>query len=350
MVCKAFPVKHIIGCLFLLLGLTGQLAFAQPAPVQPVFPGDTWENHPDIEAAGWSTSKLKSLQKYAKAVNSSAYIIIENGYVVDSWGAVGQKEIVQSVRKSLLSGLYGIYVEKGAIKRDATMASLGIDDKEKLTPAEKEATVQHLLQARSGVYHPSAASTPGMIRNLPARGSHAPGTNWYYNNWDFNVLGTIFNQETGEDLYEAFDEHIAKEIWMEDFNASDGHYFKEGMSDHKAYHFFMSARDMARFGWLFAQNGRWEDKQIIPADWVEESTKSYSETNEGGYGYMWWKDIPGVPADLDAYAARGGGGHMILVVPEANLVFVHRVPMRTHDAPGWREVVQMIGKVFDARS
>lgn len=314
-----------------------------------MYPGTTWTMHPNREANGWSTEKLNAMRAYADSVQSQAYMIIEGGYVVDTWGPTDQKEIVQSVRKSLLSGLYGRYVEDGTIDRHATLASLGIDDKNSLTDAERQATVQHLLQARSGVYHGAAASPPGMVRNLPERGSHAPGAYWYYNNWDFNALGTIFNQETGRDLYAAFNEDIAHVIGMEDFVLSDSRYMYEAVSEHPAYHFFMSARDMARFGLLFLRNGQWEDQQVIPVDWIEESTQTHSDAGVGGYGYMWWTGIPGVPRTMPSYAARGGNGHMILVVPEADLVFVHRVPMRGYHSPGWNEVVRLIAMMFEAR-
>lgn len=306
--------------------------------------------HPNREASGWSSEELDAMRAYADSVQSRAYMIIGGGYVIDAWGPVDEKQIVQSVRKSLLSGLYGKYVAEGAIDLHATLAALGIDDKDNLTNAERQATVQHLLQARSGVYHGAAASPPGMVRNLPERGSHAPGTHWYYNNWDFNALGTIFNQATGRDLYAAFEEDIAQAIGMEDFVMSDSRYMYEAVSEHPAYHFFMSARDMARFGLLFLRNGRWEDEQIIPAAWVEESTQAYSDAGVGGYGYMWWTGIPGVPRTMDSYAARGGGGHMILVVPEADLVFVHRVPMNLAQPPGWNEVVRLIAMMFNAKA
>ena len=75
----------------------------------------------------------------------------------------------------------------------STLAELGIDDNEpSLTDVEKRATVRDLLTARSGVYHPALYETPGMAAMRPLRGSHLPGTHWYYNNWDFNALGTIY--------------------------------------------------------------------------------------------------------------------------------------------------------------
>ena len=114
-------------------------------------------------------------------------------------GDVATKSNLHSIRKSLLSALIGIAVDERKIDLGATMESLGIDDNEPgLTPTEKTATVGDLLKARSGIYHAALYETPGMARRRPARGSHAPGTFWHYNNWDFNALGTIYERATGD--------------------------------------------------------------------------------------------------------------------------------------------------------
>jgi CubicO group peptidase (beta-lactamase class C family) len=84
------------------------------------------------------------------------------------------------------------------------MADLGIDDSPpSLTAEEKQATVRHLLQARSGVYHVALAESPAVAAARPPRGSHPPGTFWYYDNWDFDALGTISEQETGAGIFLA---------------------------------------------------------------------------------------------------------------------------------------------------
>jgi CubicO group peptidase (beta-lactamase class C family) len=76
--------------------------------------------------------------------------------------------------------------------------------------------------------------TESMKKNRPARGSHAPGTFWYYNNWDFNVLGTIFEKKTGLKIGEAFYQRIAKSIGMQDFQPNDVYYIGGPISVHPA--------------------------------------------------------------------------------------------------------------------
>jgi CubicO group peptidase (beta-lactamase class C family) len=116
-------------------------------------------------------------------------MIVQRGVVVAAWGDVAHRSNLHSCRKSLLNSLIRIAGADGKINLDDILEKLGIDDeKPSLTAAEKQATVRDILEARSGVYHPTADDTKGMMGQKPARDSHPPGTFWYYNNWDFNTL------------------------------------------------------------------------------------------------------------------------------------------------------------------
>src|SRR5512136_2081839 len=144
------------------------------------------------EDVGWSSQKLEAARAFAEKINSAAVMVLYDGKVFVSWGNVATKYHIHSIRKPLLSALYGIYWGRGKIKLDATLEELGIDDiPPALTKEEKTATVRNLLKSRSGVYHEAAAESEDMIVARPERGSHPPDTFFYYNNWDFNVLGTI---------------------------------------------------------------------------------------------------------------------------------------------------------------
>ncbi len=260
------------------------------------------------------------------------------------------------MRKSLLSALIGIHADEGHIDLSKTMEELGIDDNEpSLTPAEKQATVGDLIKARSGIYHPALAESASMKASRPERHSHAPGTFWYYNNWDFNALGTIFEQETGAKIFEEFDRRIAQPLQMEDFDASDGSYTTGPNSIHSAYPFRMSSRDLARFGLLFLRKGRWQDQQIISADWVRESTASHSVIDpDSGYGYMWWTGVkggllPNVKVKEHSFYASGYRGHRVIVLPYRNLVIVHRIDTDSGNVDiGGREIGPLLWLILDA--
>lgn len=174
------------------------------------------------EAAGWSVEKLAAAKSWSQQfAPTAAVMIIHHGFIVSEWGDTAIKSDLLSVRKSLLSALVGIAVDEHKLDLNTTMASLGVDDNAPaLTPAEKTATVGDLLKARSGIYHSALYEDPEAARQRPPRGSHLPGTLWYYNNWDFNALGTIYEQATGEAIFTAFENRIARPIGMQDYQPS----------------------------------------------------------------------------------------------------------------------------------
>ena len=286
-----------------------------PRPVDAPSPASAANGQAPIQAA---------VEQYRRMQAATAVMIVQDGRVMASAGDVTRKVNLRSVRKSLISALYGIAVADGLVRLDATLAELGIDDTEpKLTPTEKAATVRDLLMARSGVYHAAAYETADMGEKRPERGRHAPGTFWFYNNWDFNALGTIYGQVTGEDIFASFERRVARPIGMEDFSASDGRTVREPKSVHAAYPFSLSARDAARFGLLYLNEGRWAGRQVVPASWVKESTRAYSQTDRPGqgYGYLWWTLPSGEWGD-GAFLASGYGGQSIVVAPAKRLVAV----------------------------
>jgi CubicO group peptidase (beta-lactamase class C family) len=299
-------------------------AIAQADPTHVVspatFPGTSWTHIASPKEAGWSQEKLAAARAYADAdsIHTSAVMIVQGGKVVDQWGDFDKKIDSYSIRKSLLSALYGIYSAEGVIDVNQTLEQLGIDDSPNpLTKEEKQARVVDLLRARSGVYHPVDFETESMQKSRPARGSHTPGSFWYYNNWDFNVLGTIFEKKTGMKIGDAFYQRIAQPIGMEDFQPSDVFYFGGPLSIHPAYHFEITARDMARFGLLY----------IEKSSHANEMVKSEG-ADHGGYEYLWWVDYGGVhfpEVSLPGiYSARGNGAHYIFIIPTLDMVIVHR--------------------------
>src|SRR6185436_8771092 len=105
-----------------------------------------------------------------------------------------------------------------------------------LSDVERRATVRQLMQARSGIYHLAAYETDAMAAARPARGSALPVTQWYYNNWDVNALGTIFRKTTGRTVFESLRDDLAAPLQFEDFDiAAHTRFQYESQSDHPAY-------------------------------------------------------------------------------------------------------------------
>jgi len=349
----------LLTCCCLVIVIASQVAGASEEKQHRIAhnedPGQHWTQVNKPEDRGWSSEKLAAAKAYADSIDTAAVVIVDDGIIVSQWGATTTNFKVHSVRKSLLSALYGIAVAKGQIDLNATLEQLGIDDNApSLTPDEKQARVIDLLKARSGIYHIALAESPGMKASRPLRGSHAPRSFWYYNNWDFNALGTIYEKLTGDSIYHSFDAQIAQPIGMEDFDPKEQAYETGPDSIHRAYPFRMTARDMARFGLLYLRGGRWRDTHLVPTQWVRDSTTAYSvaDGNAGdgytGYGYLWWVAINGnhyPKADLPdgSFSAWGAGGHFIAVVPAFHLVVVHRV---NTDDPAKKVTLEQFGQLL----
>lgn len=304
--------------------------FSAEVEAQLGLPGTDWAMAGDPAQMGWSLERLRAAKQFSDSIGSTAVMIVQGGVVVDHWGDVTKPSDVFSVRKSLLSALIGIAVARGQIDTVSTLAHLGIDDEPpSLTDAEKSARVVDLLTSRSGVYHPAAYETAAMERERPARGSHAPGSYFYYNNWDFNALGSIYESATGSSVFDAFQREIASRIGMQDLRQEHMKYVADPRSRHRAYTFQMSTRDLARFGLLYLRNGSWNGVAVVPADWVRWSTTALADQGvRGGYGAMWWvatdPSDPIINVPVGTFSARGTGEQNVFVFRDLDLVIVHR--------------------------
>jgi CubicO group peptidase (beta-lactamase class C family) len=290
-------------------------------------------------------------------IGSFAGMLVFQGVVLTSWGDITHPVTCRSMRKALLSSLYGIHVASNDIHLDWTLEKLGIDDTAPaLTLQEKQATIADLLTSRSGVYHPSNYQTARDRALLPARGSHAPGTFWYYNNWDFNVLGTIFEHCTQAKIFEAFEQSIACPLQMQDYSVGNMRYLFDAYSVHPSYSFQLSARDLARFGLLYLRQGTWHNHSIVPQEWVQRSTSVHTCTSTGlGFGYMWWVCHQGrlfyrMNLPSGSYATYGFGGQYLLIIPAFDLVIVHQgnPDDPTYQPPGITESCHLLQMVIDA--
>ena len=342
------------GILVLVIAFVAFVAFVascSPRTTQPpgpaaiesraIFPVVDWERVDKPESAGWTQADLDAVRTRLQALPTSGFLAIAGGRVLMEYGDVKVVSYLASVRKSILAMLYGNYVASGKVRLNRTLAEIGIDDIGGLTKEEKEATVRDLLSARSGVYHP--ASNPGdNLADAPPRGSQKHGTYYLYSNWDFNALGTIFEKETGRDIYDAFESDLAKPVGMQDFDRSTHRRTGDAtQSIHLAYHMNLSTRDMARIGYLMLRQGNWAGRQLVPRDWVREITTAVTPVTEMnpanlrngpfGYGYLWWIwDGPFAKGGYrGAYTGLGAIGQQITVIPLLDLVVAHKtVPGR----------------------
>lgn len=313
---------------------------SQPAPLpladSPVFPNPAWQSV-NPASQGWNSGQLDGLSRFIRdSAQTTGMLIIHRGRVVFRYGNVEELSYIASCRKSVVAMLFGPFVQRGQINLDKTIGQLDLYDVGGLLPIEKQATIRHLLTARSGVYHP-ASNAGDASAMAPPRGSVQPGRYWLYNNWDFNAAGSILEKETGRNLYDLVDSLLARPLRMQDWQRSSQQKHGDSTrSRYLAYHMWFSTRDMARLGYLMLNGGNWQGRQVLPASWVnsittvvtpyQEALANKTNYHDFGYGYLWWIwDAPSIQAKLKgAYTASGAFGQFITVIPRMNVVIAHK--------------------------
>jgi len=310
------------------------------------FKGVPFEKHATLNGTGFTQPKLDSLTSYLKNnFETTGMLVIQNGKTLYEYGNIEEVSYIASCRKSVLSILYGKYVENGTIDLQQTIGDIGIDEKDGLLPQEKEATVNDIITSRSGVFHIPANGGYDK-KNILKRGSVKHGEYFVYNNWDFNVAGYILENKTGHTIYEEIEEQLAIPLGFQDWNIkTQKKKHNKNKSRYPAYHIYISTRDMAKIGQLMLNEGEWNGKQIISKDWIRKITSTVTSAEivnerEGGkvtspfqlsYGYMWWifDDFKHHPDFDGAYTASGWGGQFITVIPKLNIVVAHKYKVPT---------------------
>jgi CubicO group peptidase (beta-lactamase class C family) len=344
--------------LLLPLSATGQ------SSSDVIFPGEEWDyvSRSQLGSYGWSVDGLRRASDFVRdSANSTGIVVVDRGRVVFTYGDIEELSYLASCRKSILAMLYGDWVERGIIDLEMTLDEMGFDDIGGLLDIEKQATVHHLITARSGVYHP-ASNGGDDLASAPERGSQEPGTYMLYNNWDFNAAGAAFEHFTGRSIYDELQAQLAIPLQFEDWNRAV--HQKSGdlsISVNPAYHMHFSTRDMARLGHLMLNRGGWNGEQIIPRDWADrivDVVTPFEAMNpvgrrDGyfGYGYMWWVwDGPKAVGPFEgAYTARGAIGQWITVFPALDLVLAHKTNSVYGRTTSWESYERLIELLFDAK-
>jgi CubicO group peptidase (beta-lactamase class C family) len=338
----------------LLSQLASRSAAAQSAPD---FPGKDWQLV-SPESEGYSSKKLEALRAWLAAGPTTAMVIVVHGHMIFSYGDTGLVSKVASVRKSILSILYGKYVDNNTIDLNKTVEQLGLAEPgNPFLPIEKSATLEQLLAGRSGIYPLSDWVPPDkdlLVASQPHRGSELPGMYFHYNDWDFNAAGTAFEKLTGKNIYDALQTDLAEPLQMQDFDRGKQKKIVHEGQVHPEYAMYLSTRDMARIGLLMLRNGNWAGKQVVSVSWVANSANavtSFEEMNppylrstgapeRWGFGLMWWVwDASPYPGNIyitpfqGAYEARGTAGQYITILPAKDMVLVHKVYIDVYPQP-----------------
>jgi len=329
------------------------------------------------EEHGFDSKKLETITDYVSQTDLTCMMIIAGGEQIYSYGDQEFISYLASCRKSILSMMYGKYVENGTIDLNLTVGQMITDygmkeDVGGLLDSEKEATINDLITARSGIYH--EASNAGDATDKPQRGTYKHGEYYLYNNWDFNFAGAVFERlvrgsYSGKEIYSILQEDIAEPIGMADYSLSKQKYggtWKvsssgvEPPSYYPAYHFYLSTRDMARIGYLMLRKGKWKGVQVISEEWIKKTTtpvSTFKEVNPDGsgyysYGYMWWifdyNYYKSHPTLEGAYTASGSGGQFICVIPKLDMVVAWKTSTANNKSTSSSQLRSVLSKIAAA--
>lgn len=279
------------------------------------------------ESQGMSAAGVEKVRDWLRDNGSKTGLVVRHGRIVGEWyfadAQPSSKYLVYSTSKSFASTAAGVAIAQGKIKLETRVGDLLPD----VSPPEKaQITVRQILSMTTGVHNnPKFGELPQRftyaLQEAPM--DHAPGTKWQYNNTGLALLGPLLFKATGEQLDALLKEQVFKPIGIREsdwsWDSNEGYTLP-----YSGLH--ITARALARFGLLFLNKGKWQDRQVVSAEWVAEAT-SPSQDLEKSYGYLWWNNSAnkwkGGPTD--AYAALGRFDNNMFVVPSLDLIVLRQV-------------------------
>jgi CubicO group peptidase (beta-lactamase class C family) len=292
---------------------------------------------------------------------ASAVVIIRRGHLVAEWYANGAQPgtrfNIHSCTKSFTGTAYGLLFEDSRQGRIQVPPGIDLDTPAyphipfgyPLTDPRKERiTIRHLLSMNSGIpgesfgifgvvvesgINPFEAAlgrfaVKGREKPEPlwaATLAAEPGARWDYSDPAFAHLALAFQQIRGQEISQFMQARIFDPIGMEafdwDFMGLEDGRIGQHTIPYSGLH--LSAREMARFGYLMLRGGRWQDQQLIAPWWIEQATRSSQPYNRN-YGLTWWLNSQGLWPEVprDAFAAMGYNCNLCCVVPSLDLVVV----------------------------
>jgi len=272
-------------------------------------------------------------------------LVVKDGCVVfeQYYGeeARDQSSNLWSVTKSFTSALVGILITRNLVTNVDQLMTAYLPR----YPEFGEMSIRHVLTHTSGLSWTEEGEpwvnwvqSEDWIAAALARGrEHAPGKVFKYSSANSQFLAGLIHAASGQTPGELAERDLFRPLGIP-FNRSTEIVRYDGWDDYKApldhgwrqdpmgletggFCLYLTARDMAKFGFLFINRGAWDGRQILSPQWVEESTRDQVTNIHGrySYGYHWW--IAGVD-NTPCFLASGLGGQIIGVVPSLDLVLV----------------------------
>jgi CubicO group peptidase (beta-lactamase class C family) len=317
-----------------------------------VFPGARWEEATP-ESQGVDAKKLEAATRLLAATVGSngvqELVILRHGRLIWKGDAIDRRHGVWSATKSFTSTVLGLLVEDGKCTLDTRVANVLPE----LKAHYPDATLRHFTTMTSG-YRAVGDETTGSYKHGPSGTPFQPnprplftppGSQYAY--WDsaMNTLGLALTKIAGESMEHLFHRRIAEPIGMKDWDWGDyatvDGLVVNGGSGNGNKHIFITAREMARFGLLFLNQGHWNGRQLLSAKWVTEATRvqvaaslpwAHPESDidgRGVYGFNWWRNgvkadgarnFPSAPEGM--FWASGHNNNKCFVIPDWDMVIV----------------------------
>ena len=243
---------------------------------------------------------------------------------------------IRSATKSIGSVLTGIAIERGYIKSvDEKIYPhfQSYETRDQGDPRVRDVTLKTLLTMTSGYACDDHGSKKFQCErnmykaddwveyalNLPM--AYQPGKHWAYNSASLWLVGEIIANTSKMTIPEFADKYLFEPMGINDFQWGFSPKGKAWLAGNAK----MKPRDMAKFGSMILNKGRWKNTQIVSKKWVAESTREYARTHGGvyGYGYLWWRGKTIINNQvIETIAALGNGGQQIHIFPKLDLIAV----------------------------
>jgi CubicO group peptidase (beta-lactamase class C family) len=335
---KIFSLSHrkkIFSLLiFFLFPFLTEIAVCEQPQKRDYWPTAGWRSSTP-EMQGMDSAKLLIADEFIQNRLPDAFslLVVKNGYLVYEkyyrWGDPDKFAVVHSVTKSVISALIGIALDRGHLNNvDQKLIEFFPEHiTDESDPRKREIRLKHLLTMSAGFrwndwgpvmrFWYTSSNWAEYTIQLPQEKN--PGDVFNYNSSTSHLLSIILSKSTKTSTLDFARKNLFEPLGIQ---SAYWHQDPQGYNI-GGFGLGLSARDLAKIGFLYLNNGYWNGQPIVPERWVKESTDQHIQASRHpiygrfGYGYQWWvKTVDG----CSSFRAWGRRGQFIVVVPQLDLV------------------------------